>query len=313
MAKKGIQPAERPTARDQRRRSRGLLITAGLLFVLLVAGVSGMAVLVMGNHAQADGSQGQDTPTLSDPEAPSEPEPAPAPEPADDRQADLQLDPSKQTDWHYKTDGTKTVYLTFDDGPSQNTQKVLDILDQYGAKATFFVTGHEPQYRSSIKDAYDRGNTIGMHTFTHDYATVYASEDAYFNDLDQVAQVVKDQIGYVPFLVRFPGGASNTVSANYSQGIMTKLSEDVPARGYQFYDWNVSSGDAAGNNIPVDTIVSSSCVEGYTNIMLLFHDSGAKGTTVEALPQILQFYKDRGYSFKAITRESFVCHHKVNN
>ena len=139
----------------------------------------------------------------------------------------------------------KVVYLTLDDGPSKNTQAVLDILDKYNAKATFFVTGAMPEYKDMIKKAYDKGHTIGMHTYSHDYAKVYASVDAYFQDLDQIGQLVKEEIGYVPCFIRFPGGSSNTISASYTKGIMTTLTQEVQARGYQYYDWNGSSGDGA--------------------------------------------------------------------
>ncbi len=300
---------QRPSAHDQQHRARGLIIAAAVLVVALLGGAGLLWSLVAHASGSAAPSDDSDTPTLLDADAPAEPE-LPA---NDERAAELAYDPDRQTDWSYQSNGQKVVYLTFDDGPSENTEKVLDILDQYGINATFFVTGNDPDYRGSIRDAYERGNTIGMHTMTHDYKTVYASEDAYFSDLDQVAQVVKDEIGYVPYLVRFPGGSSNTVSANYSPGLMTTLSEDVPARGYQYYDWNVSSGDAAGNNVAVDTIVNSSCVEGYTNIMLLCHDSNTKATTAEALPRIIQYYLDNGYTFAPIDRSSFVVHHKVGN
>ena len=92
----------------------------------------------------------------------------------------------------------KVVYLTLDDGPSKNTQAVLDILDKYNAKATFFVTGAMPEYKDMIKKAYDKGHTIGMHTYSHDYAKVYASVDAYFQDLDQIGQLVKERRVYQP-------------------------------------------------------------------------------------------------------------------
>lgn len=299
----------RPSASDQQNRARGLVVAAAILGVALLGGAGGLCALVM-QGAPTSGAPGQQpVPTLLDKDAPPEPE-VPA---GDERAADLALDPERTDGWRFESDGEKTVYLTFDDGPSANTEKVLDILDEYGAKATFFVTGHEPDHRGSIKDAYERGNTIGMHTMTHDYAKVYASQEAYFADLEEVSKVVEEQIGYVPFLVRFPGGASNTVSANYCPGIMSALATEVPARGYQFYDWNVSSADASGTNVAVDTIVSSSCVEGYTNVMLLFHDSNTKDTTVEALPRIIEYYQERGYAFKAIDRETYVVHHGVNN
>lgn len=304
----------RPSAQDQRRHARGLLVVTMVLVVALLGGVGALSALVVAGASGEADSQVRELPTIVEPAAP-EPEPEPEPEPAQDdtRAAELALDPDRQTDWNYESNGEKIVYLTFDDGPSKNTGRVLDILDQYGAKATFFVTGHEPDYRSSIKDAYDRGHSIGLHSMTHDYDKIYVSEEAFFADLEQVGEVVKEQIGFVPYLTRFPGGASNTISANYCTGIMSALVEDVPARGYQFYDWNVTSADASGNNVPAETIVQSSCVEGYTNIMLLFHDAATKTTTVDALPQIIEFYQERGYEFRAIDRESFVCHHGVNN
>lgn len=205
----------------------------------------------------------------------------------------------------------KIVYLTFDDGPSYNTQAVLDILDKYHAKATFFVTAANPDYYSMIKVAYDKGHTIGLHTYTHDYAAVYASQDAYFNDLDQIGQLVKEQIGYVPCFIRFPGGSSNSISANYTQGIMTALAQEVQNRGYQYYDWNISCGDGGVN--PADALRNQATSVDYTNIMLLLHDANNKETTVEALPGIIEYYQNLGYQFKAIDRETFHAHHGIGN
>ena len=127
----------------------------------------------------------------------------------------------------------KIVYLTFDDGPSANTQKILEILDRYNAKATFFVTGTNQNYNYLIKEAYDKGHTIGLHTYSHDYKTVYSSVDAYFDDLTKVGNMVKDLIGFTPKYIRFPGGSSNTVSRKYTPGILTTLSKEVINRGYQ--------------------------------------------------------------------------------
>lgn len=208
-------------------------------------------------------------------------------------------------------DDEKVVYLTFDDGPSENTQSILDILDQYGAKATFFITGGHEDCRPLIKKAYEAGHTIGLHTYSHDYKQVYSSVDAYFEDLEKVGEVAKEQIGYVPCFIRFPGGASNTVSAEYTPGIMTELTRKVQEKGYQYYDWNVSSGD--GSVCSADEIVQNSTTDKYHHVMILFHDAATKGTTVEALPRVIEYYKNLGYEFRAIDRESFVSHHKVNN
>ena len=184
--------------------------------------------------------------------------------------SDFAVQPGRKVGTTEQSD-EKIVYLTLDDGPSQNTQKVLDILDKYNAKATFFVTGAMPEYKDMIKKAYDKGHTIGMHTYSHDYAKVYASVDSYFQDLDQIGQLVKEEIGYVPCFIRFPGGSSNTISANYTKGIMTTLTQEVQARGYQYYDWNGSSGDGAVRT--TDQLVTQATSFHDNNIILLSHDS----------------------------------------
>ena len=142
----------------------------------------------------------------------------------------------------------KVVYLTFDDGPSENTKKIMDILAKYDAKATFFVTGRNQDYNYLIKDAYNAGHTIALHTYSHEYSTVYASVDAYFDDLNKVGQMVKKEIGFVPHYIRFPGGSSNTVSRRYCQGIMSTLTKEVVEKGYQYYDWTCINGDGEGIN-----------------------------------------------------------------
>lgn len=209
--------------------------------------------------------------------------------------------------------GKKVVFLTFDDGPSENTGKILDILKKNNAKATFFVTGNGQPDNHFIKEAYDQGNAIGLHTYTHDYAYVYSSVDNYFADLQQVSDMVKEITGEAPKIIRFPGGSSNTVSANYSRGIMSTLVDEVHKKGYEYFDWNVSSGDANGNDLPVDTVVqgATACEEQYCTI--LFHDTMAKNTTVQALPQIIKYYKDQGYVFLPLTKDSIAAHHGVNN
>lgn len=256
--------------------------------------------------ADGDGSNGEDAaegPALSAEEAARLAE----------RDEDFAVDPSR-TDWNFETNGEKIVYLTFDDGPSHNTERVLDVLDKYHVRATFFVTNQATDtYGHMIKVAYDRGHTIGLHTSTHDYAQVYASVDAYFQDLDAIASTVKEQIGYVPAFVRFPGGSSNTISASYCKGIMTTLAAELQKRGYQYYDWNVSCGDGADHS--AEDIERFACEggEGFTNIVLLMHDSDPKDTTVEALPHVIEHYRERGYEFRAIDRTSMVPHHGIGN
>lgn len=212
-----------------------------------------------------------------------------------------------------KQSNEKVVYLTFDDGPSENTKKIMDILAKYDAKATFFVTGRNQDYNYLIKDAYNAGHTIALHTYSHEYSTVYASVDAYFDDLNKVGQMVKKEIGFVPHYIRFPGGSSNTVSRRYCQGIMSTLTKEVVEKGYQYYDWNGDSTDASGNNVPVSKLIANATSSKANNINILFHDTKAKSTTVEALPTIIENYLARGYRFEAINDNSFVPHQGINN
>lgn len=248
----------------------------------------------------------------SDESSSETPDTSTSPAQPDDRAADLAVragDPPAVLD---NPDDVKTVYLTFDDGPSQNTPKVLDILDKYEAKATFFVIGVNTDYLHYIKEAYDKGHTIGLHTFTHDYASLYASDEAYLNDLAKIGETVKEQIGYIPAFVRFPGGASNTVSASYCAGIVSRMAEKLHELGYQYYDWNVSSGDGSGG-LTADQIIAHSQTEQFNKVMILFHDSATKDSTVEALPKIIEYYKERGYVFRAIDRSSIAIQHGIAN
>lgn len=211
-----------------------------------------------------------------------------------------------------KPEGKKVVYLTFDDGPSQNTAKILEILNLYHVKGTFFVTGQDKKYNYLIKRAYDEGNTIALHTYSHQYQ-IYASKKTYYADLNKVAKIVKSEIGFVPKYVRFPGGSSNTISANYHPGIMTELTKDLGRKGYRYYDWNCSSGDARGNNIPAQTLIRNATSCHADKINILFHDAAAKDTTAVALPSVIEYYKALGYQFCPISVQSAQIHHHVFN
>ena len=124
----------------------------------------------------------------------------------------LLLFPQKQSQSVMKTESDKVMYLTFDDGPSQNTEKILDILDKYQIKATFFVTAEHPSYLDMIQEAHARGHMIGVHTYSHNYEEIYQSSDAYFNDLEKMNDIIESQIGHRVKIMRFPGGSSNTIS-----------------------------------------------------------------------------------------------------
>lgn len=207
----------------------------------------------------------------------------------------------------------KVVYLTFDDGPSENTEKILDILKKYNARGTFFVTGNNKKYNHSLKRIINEGSAVALHTYSHDYASVYASEEAYFKDLRKISDMVKDVTGVESKVIRFPGGSSNTVSKKYSPGLMSRLTKAVQEKGYQYFDWNCDSTDASGNHVPVDTLVSNATSSSAQHINILMHDTAAKDTTVKALPKIIEHYKKQGYSFEPLTVDSYPVHHSVNN
>ena len=213
-----------------------------------------------------------------------------------------------------ESSSTKKAYLTFDDGPSKNTTKILDILDQYGVKATFFVI-YRAGYESVYKDIVSRGHTIALHSYSHDYSKIYRSTTAYFSDLEKLSDYVEGLTGVHCTIMRFPGGGSNTVSRSYCRGIMTTLTRQVQERGYQYYDWNVDSGDASANRVSASTIVSNirrNCGS-QKSAVILMHDAPSKGTTVTALPDIIKYLRSKGYEILPITEDTPQLHHAVNN
>lgn len=204
-----------------------------------------------------------------------------------------------------------SVFLTFDDGPNEGTTNViLDILKEEGVKATFFVTNNGPDYL--IKRIFDEGHTVALHTASHDYSVVYSSVDAYFNDLETVQNRVRNITGKESHIIRFPGGSSNTISRRYSQGIMSILTQEVVNRGYKYYDWNVSSGDAGNTTDPnqVYLNVVNNIRKDRVN-MVLMHD--IKPYTRDAIRNIIKYCKSNGYPMVPITEGTEMITQKVNN
>lgn len=174
------------------------------------------------------------------------------------------------------------VYLTFDDGPSENTSKILDILKERGIKATFFVIGQEDD---DSKELYRRivaeGHTLGMHSYSHKYDAIYKSRDSFAEDMLHLQSYLKEVTGIAPTLIRFPGGSSNGVS-NVD---IRDLIRYVRDQGWTYFDWNVASGDATSQVYTPDELVANvmNDVVKYDTSVVLMHDSSAKGTTVDAL------------------------------
>lgn len=202
----------------------------------------------------------------------------------------------------------KVCYLTFDDGPSYVTPQVLDTLKKYNVKATFFVVGGNCTGENNVKmlkRMVAEGHTIALHCNNHTYAKVYASEAAYFADLNAVSEKVEAATGVKSKVVRFPGGTSNTASSYYTKGLMTTLSQKLPEMGYAYFDWNVSSGDAAGGVQSPSTIKNNVLrnAGSQDKICVLMHDGGGKSTTAQALPAIIEGLKKKGYAFATLSTE----------
>ena len=214
------------------------------------------------------------------------------------------------------TEDDLVIYLTFDDGPAEYTEQLLDILDKYDVKVTFFVTDQFHDYVDMIGEAYRRGHAIGIHTLYHDFYDIYSSVDAYFADFDAMQEIVVEQTGEKTNLFRFPGGSSNTISS-FNSGIMTRLAAEAEERGYYYFDWNVSSGDASGTELTPEQVADNvigniQANEGYYNYsVVLQHD--IKQFSVEAVEEIILWGLDNGYIFRALDETSPGAHHPINN
>lgn len=201
----------------------------------------------------------------------------------------------------------KVIYLTFDDGPGQYTAQLLDVLKRYDAKATFFVVNTNYSAKDeTLKAIVADGHAVGIHSLTHNYSTIYANEDAFLNDLYAMQTRIREITGVETWLMRFPGGSSNTIATSQ---LMTTLTHKVTELGFRYVDWNVDSQDAGG---------AKTADEVYNNVIagigskktavVLQHD--VKSYSVEAVEKILQWGIANGYRFEALTLESPLCQHR---
>ncbi len=193
----------------------------------------------------------------------------------------------------------KTVYLTFDDGPSKNTEKILDILKKYNAKATFFVIGDNltEEKITYMKRTIEEGHLIGLHTYSHDYNKIYSSVTDFLSDYDKLRQVLLETLNYSPTIFRFPGGSY----CSYSSCIREELILEMTRRGYTYYDWNVSAEDSVGS-VTAYSINSNIFPKIYkiSSPVILMHDSATNRLTAELLPDIIEELQANGYSFATL-------------
>ena len=192
-----------------------------------------------------------------------------------------------------------TIYFTFDDGPSENTYGILEYLRQYNVKATWFVVPSREEWcYNALKAISDAGNTVAVHSASHEYETIYASVEAYLDDFHEAWDIIREATGQTPQIFRFPGGSNNVYNVDTREAIIKEMTR----RGFRFYDWNVDSGDVAGanwqqmyNSIPRD------CHEQARPIILM-HDT--QKSTLYVIEDVLKVLKNEGYKFDAIRNDT---------
>lgn len=235
----------------------------------------------------------------------------PVPPSADPRPSTPASQPEKQANPSPPATKEKIAYLTFDDGPSPVTLQVLDILKAHEAKATFFVVGRNiPGNEAILQRIVAEGHTLGGHTFSHDYKTVYRNQDSFFADLEKGNALIEQATGIKPTVFRYPGGSSNTVSLKYQdpahynkeQTVMKAIMAESKNKGYTFIDWNVTNGDGRSNTYTAEDALSQvkQQVREQKEIVVLMHDSGVKKATAASLEEVIQFLLEKGYRFEAI-------------
>jgi peptidoglycan/xylan/chitin deacetylase (PgdA/CDA1 family) len=210
-------------------------------------------------------------------------------------------------------DDRKHVYLTFDDGPSDHTEDILELLEDNGMTATFFCIGKTDDHSKEMyKRIVEGGHTLAMHSYSHDYAALYESEESFTEDLHKVQDYFEEITGVKPVYYRFPGGSSNTVS----KLPMRKYIKILYDEGISYFDWNALNGDAEGKTYTVAEMLkrSMSGIEPYQNPVVLMHDTNAKQTTLEMLPKLIKKLKKMDAVVKGIDENTpLVQHIKVED
>lgn len=221
---------------------------------------------------------------------------------------EIEKDSIEEDPLDIKIEDNKKVYLTFDDGPSIYTEKILDILKEYQIKATFFVIGKSDSYSKEMyQRIVDEGHTLGMHSYSHQYENIYNSLEDFKKDFNQLSDLLYEITGVRPSLYRFPGGSSNQVSkVDMSQYIRYLNDKNIT-----YFDWNVVNGDATGEEITTDGLVEN-ILTGIKNkdvSVVLMHDSPTKINTVDSLPKLIRELEKQDCSILPIDQNTVSVQH----
>lgn len=203
--------------------------------------------------------------------------------------------------------GGKYAYLTFDDGPSDNTDAILDVLKEKKVKATFFVVGKEgKEAKRRYLRILNEGHTLGMHSYSHDYEQIYHSVDDFAKDIKKLDYHLYKITGKHPTAFRFPGGSSNSIVSDIKPYIKW-----IESQGYEYYDWNAVSGDALDFHVSADTLNQNILkdIHGQSSVIILMHDLSETVHTTEALSTLIEELQDRGYELRAISETTEAIHH----
>lgn len=205
-------------------------------------------------------------------------------------------------DYHATVNKDNVIYLTFDDGPSANTDKILDILKEQEVKATFFVNGRTNEKDlARMKRIVEEGHTIGMHSYSHNYTKVYASVEAFLDDMYPIFVQIKETTGETPIIFRFPGGSINS----YNAAIYKEILAEMIRRGFVPWDWNISAQDSVTKSISSSQIIENVTkrAANVTRGAVLLHDSATKKTTANAVEDIIIRLKSMGFELDRLTPE----------
>lgn len=210
--------------------------------------------------------------------------------------------------FEYGVDAHQYIYLTFDDGPSDNTLTILDTLDAYGVKATFFVIGTEnEEYQELYRQIVERGHTLGMHSYSHKYSSLYESKESFADEIEREQDLIEEVTGLRPWLFRFPGGSSNEVS-NADMNTLIQYLNDV---GIVYMDWNVVGGDATSQAYTSSDVIDSVLedIGKYQTAVVLLHDSNAKTATAKALGDLIEELQKRDADILPVTEDTPLVQH----